>query len=73
MSLLNIICELKKCCNHPFLFESAAEQFQGNEEDRGALERLIVTSGKMVLVDKLLTKLKETGHRVLIFSQMVCP
>lgn len=25
----------------------------------------------MVLVDKLLTKLKETGHRVLIFSQMV--
>ncbi|GMH36548.1 hypothetical protein BSKO_04416 [Bryopsis sp. KO-2023] len=71
VSLLNIICELKKCCNHPFLFESAAEKFQGSEEDKGTLERIIVTSGKMVLAEKLLTKLKETGHRVLIFSQMV--
>ncbi len=25
----------------------------------------------MVLLDKLLTRLKERGHRVLIFSQMV--
>jgi chromodomain-helicase-DNA-binding protein 1 len=23
VSLLNIVMELKKCCNHPFLFESA--------------------------------------------------
>jgi chromodomain-helicase-DNA-binding protein 1 len=30
-----------------------------------------MNSGKMVLLDKLLTKLKEDGHRVLIFSQMV--
>ena len=28
-------------------------------------------SGKLVLVDKLLPKLKKEGHRVLIFSQMV--
>merc|ERR1712147_578813 len=28
-------------------------------------------SGKMLLIDKLLVRLKETGHRVLIFSQMV--
>ena len=27
--------------------------------------------GKMILLDKLLIRLKETGHRVLIFSQMV--
>ena len=32
---------------------------------------LIKGSGKMVLLDKLLTRLKERGHRVLIFSQMV--
>jgi chromodomain-helicase-DNA-binding protein 7 len=32
---------------------------------------LIPSSGKMVFVDKLLPKLKEGGHRVLIFSQMV--
>lgn len=32
---------------------------------------LIQSSGKLVLVDKLLPKLKADGHRVLIFSQMV--
>ena len=31
----------------------------------------IQTSGKMVLLDKLLPKLREEGHKVLIFSQMV--
>lgn len=25
VSLLNVLMELKKCCNHPFLFESAEE------------------------------------------------
>ena len=28
-------------------------------------------SGKLVLLDKLLTRLRERGNRVLIFSQMV--
>jgi len=32
---------------------------------------LVNSSGKMVLLDKLLPKLKEEGHKVLIFSQMV--
>jgi SNF2 family DNA or RNA helicase len=33
-------------------------------------EALIKSSGKMVLIDKLLKKLKLGGHKVLIFSQM---
>ena len=33
------------------------------------VERLVRSSGKMVLLDKLLPKLKAEGHRVLIFSQ----
>lgn len=32
---------------------------------------MIKGSGKLLLLDKLLRRLKETGHRVLIFSQMV--
>jgi chromodomain-helicase-DNA-binding protein 7 len=32
---------------------------------------LVQSSGKLVLVDKLLPKLKQDGHKVLIFSQMV--
>ena len=31
---------------------------------------LVQGSGKLILLKKMLAKLKETGHRVLIFSQM---
>ena len=31
----------------------------------------IQTSGKMVLMDKLLPKLRQEGHKILVFSQMV--
>jgi len=34
------------------------------------LNRMIKSSGKLGLLDKLLVRLKETGHRVLIFSQV---
>jgi chromodomain-helicase-DNA-binding protein 1 len=67
VSLLNIICELKKTCNHPFLFESAEDNFRGGDDDTlRAVDRLVVTSGKMVLLDKLMTRLKATGHRSVI-------
>ncbi|GBG29976.1 Chromodomain-helicase-DNA-binding protein, putative [Hondaea fermentalgiana] len=39
--------------------------------DRATLERCVRGSGKLVLVDKLLPKLRNEGHKVLIFSQMV--
>lgn len=73
VSLLNIVVELKKCCNHPFLFESADHGYGGdpNTNDSSKLERIILSSGKLVILDKLLVKLHETNHRVLIFSQMV--
>lgn len=34
-------------------------------------QNLVRGSGKLVLMDKLLTRLRERGNRVLIFSQMV--
>ena len=34
------------------------------------LQSLLTSSGKMVLLDKLLPKLQSQGHRVLLFSQM---
>ncbi|XP_010557504.1 PREDICTED: protein CHROMATIN REMODELING 5 isoform X2 [Tarenaya hassleriana] len=71
VSLLNIVVELKKCCNHPFLFESADHGYGGDINDGTKLERIILSSGKLVILDKLLVKLRETKHRVLIFSQMV--
>ncbi|KAJ1818996.1 ATP-dependent DNA helicase Hrp3, partial [Coemansia sp. RSA 2598] len=68
MSLLNIMAELKKASNHPYLFPNAE---QASESKDGVLRGLVNHSGKMVLLDKLLAKLKTGGHRVLIFSQMV--
>ena len=71
VSLLNIVMELKKCCNHPFLFESAEFGYGADGSSGSALERSIMASGKLALLDKLLVRLKADGHRVLIFSQMV--
>uniref|UniRef100_A0A7N1A9V4 Helicase C-terminal domain-containing protein n=1 Tax=Kalanchoe fedtschenkoi TaxID=63787 RepID=A0A7N1A9V4_KALFE len=73
VSLLNIVVELKKCCNHPFLFESADYGYGGDRAfiDSSKLERMILSSGKLVILDKLLVRLQETNHQVLIFSQMV--
>ncbi|BGP17107.1 ATP-dependent DNA helicase Hrp3 [Rhodosporidiobolus nylandii] len=68
VSLLNIAMELKKASNHPFLFDGAETKTSVREEQ---LKGLVMNSGKMVLLDKLLTRLKQDGHRVLVFSQMV--
>lgn len=70
MSLLNIIMELKKCANHPYLFPKAS--LEAPKRPNGAYdgEALIKSSGKFILLQKMLVKLKEQGHRVLIFSQM---
>eukprot|EP01102_Stenamoeba_stenopodia_P001721 TRINITY_DN1156_c0_g1_i5.p1 TRINITY_DN1156_c0_g1~~TRINITY_DN1156_c0_g1_i5.p1 ORF type:complete len:909 (-),score=259.27 TRINITY_DN1156_c0_g1_i5:116-2842(-) len=64
MRLLNIVMQLRKCCNHPYLFVGA----EPPPYETG--EHLITNSGKLVVLDKLLPKLKEKGSRVLIFSQM---
>ncbi|CAA2986992.1 CHROMATIN REMODELING 5 isoform X1 [Olea europaea subsp. europaea] len=73
VSLLNIVVELKKCCNHPFLFESADHGYGGDTNFLGStkLERIILSSGKLVILDKLMDRLHQSNHRVLIFSQMV--
>jgi chromodomain-helicase-DNA-binding protein 1 len=68
LSLQNIAMQLKKVCNHPYLFDDAEERSNSKDEQ---LKGIIMNSGKMALMDKLLTRLKEGGHRILIFSQMV--
>ncbi|XP_054000743.1 chromodomain-helicase-DNA-binding protein 1 isoform X3 [Hylaeus anthracinus] len=69
MTFLNIVIELKKCCNHAFLTKPTESERKESNEDY--LQQIIRGSGKLVLLDKLLVRLRETGHRVLIFSQMV--
>lgn len=59
--LNNTIMQLRKVCNHPYLFI----------RDHLVDEDLIRASGKFELLDRMLPKLRQAGHRVLIFSQMV--
>lgn len=63
--LLNIVMQLRKCCNHPYLFEGA-EPGPPYTTD----EHLVTNAAKMVMLDKLLKRMKAQGSRVLIFSQM---
>ncbi|VDK84847.1 unnamed protein product [Litomosoides sigmodontis] len=65
---VNLVMELKKCCNHASLVRSYDQSEEGAE---ARLQQLLKSSGKLILLDKLLCRLQETGHRVLIFSQMV--
>ncbi|PJF20090.1 CHD family protein [Paramicrosporidium saccamoebae] len=64
-SLNNILIELKKVSNHPLLVGG------GPLEDVGSVDRLLKGSGKLAVLDQLMTRLHQDGHRVLIFSQMV--
>ncbi|XP_055343392.1 probable global transcription activator SNF2L1 isoform X2 [Paramacrobiotus metropolitanus] len=63
--LLNILMQLRKCCNHPYLFDGIEEGPPYTTD-----KHLVDNCGKMVVLHKLLPKLKEQGSRVLIFCQM---
>jgi len=71
VSFINIVVELKKCCNHGYLTKPPDDSVLDNQTRDSRLQSLLRGSGKLLLLDKLLVRLKETGHRVLIFSQMV--
>lgn len=113
VSLLNVVMDLKKCCNHPYLFPGAAMVRPKHQGETIYLRRrlwtaptvlpfgqtfyaiyetltfdwsqqeapkmpngmydgnaLIKSSGKLMLLQKMMRKLKEGGHRVLVFSQV---
>lgn len=111
VSLLNVVMDLKKCCNHPYLFPTAATvrlasfslYFMTVLSARVRLTKAYIyaatfipicffifllqeapklpngmyegnaltkSSGKLTLLQKMMRKLKEGGHRVLVFSQM---
>lgn len=63
--LQNVIMQLRKCCNHPFVFLDADD-----ERRRRATELVRRASGKFDMLDRMLPKLMASGHKVLIFCQM---
>ncbi|KAK6180624.1 hypothetical protein SNE40_008640 [Patella caerulea] len=65
--LQNIMMQLRKCVNHPYLLEHPIDPETGYLKTD---ETTVTTSGKMMVLDKMLPELKKRGHKVLIFSQM---
>ncbi|OUM67632.1 hypothetical protein PIROE2DRAFT_27492, partial [Piromyces sp. E2] len=65
--LNNTVMQLRKICNHPFVFE----EVENSINPSGLTNELIYrTSGKFELLDRILPKFIRTKHRVLIFFQM---
>ena len=61
--------QLRKCCNHPFLIKEIEQEITREcrtPEDRH--KKVVESSGKMILLDKLLPKLKSENKKLLIFS-----
>ncbi|OHS96130.1 hypothetical protein TRFO_37712 [Tritrichomonas foetus] len=98
-NLTNIVMELRKICDHPYLLPNVEnmciQQYRqaknilsrpnsptsnNNNQNNGknnvennieiTNQALIYSSGKMILLDKLLPKLHAGSHKILIFSQM---
>lgn len=65
VQLMNILMQLKKVCNHPYIFDGVEE---GPPFVNGP--HLINNCMKFRILDQLLPRLKKQGSRVLIFSQM---
>ncbi|KZT57042.1 hypothetical protein CALCODRAFT_453574 [Calocera cornea HHB12733] len=64
----NMIMQLRKICNHPFVFPAVDTDINMSRVDTDA--NIYRAAGKFELIDRMLPKLFRTGHRVLLFFQM---
>ncbi|KAI4459651.1 snf2/rad54 helicase family [Holotrichia oblita] len=72
-ALMNTIVQLRKLCNHPFMFQNIEEKYCDHVGMAGGMisgPDIYRASGKFELLDRILPKLKSTNHRVLLFCQM---
>jgi len=67
MRLQNLLMQLRKICNHPYLF---FYPFNVKTDELLIDQNLVHNSGKMVILDQLLVALIKGHHRTLIFCQM---
>ena len=59
-SMQNSLMQLRKICNHPYLF---MDEYRVDRE-------LFRVAGKFEVLDRMLPKLVHFGHKILLFSQM---
>lgn len=68
-SVHNTVMELRNICNHPYLSQLHADEVE-NMLPPHYLPPIIRLCAKLETLDRILPKLKATGHRVLLFSTM---
>uniref|UniRef100_A0A1I8FI37 SNF2_N domain-containing protein n=1 Tax=Macrostomum lignano TaxID=282301 RepID=A0A1I8FI37_9PLAT len=71
--LLNIQMQLRKCINHPYLFDgelSLPAVCRAGRSHSSQASTWLLPAPKLILIDRLLKYLKANGHKVLMFSQM---
>ena len=66
LRLQNAVMQLRKVCSHPFLFDWPIDP---ETQEEVINDELVGASGKMLVLDRLLTELFRRGHKVLLFSQ----
>merc|ERR1711936_84230 len=71
-ALMNTIMQLRKLCNHPFMFQHIEEAYARHVGlgDVVTGPDLFRASGKFELLDRIFPKIKRSGHRILLFCQM---
>ncbi|CDQ85920.1 unnamed protein product [Oncorhynchus mykiss] len=72
-TLMNTIMQLRKICNHPYMFQQIEESFSEHLGFTGGVVSgpdLYRAAGKFELLDRILPKLMVTDHKVLLFCQM---
>ncbi len=68
--LMSLMMQLRKCCNHPFLFPGAEDSIRSGQTWGTACdESIVAASGKLENLDRILPRLQQQGHRAVIFSQ----
>lgn len=70
-NLNNILMQLRKCLCHPFLYSTAIEEVSNEDTADDVHRKLVEASSKFQLLKIMLPKLRERGHRVLLFSQFL--
>ncbi|KAF9467553.1 SNF2 family N-terminal domain-containing protein [Collybia nuda] len=66
MKLQNTVMQLRKVCSHPFLFDWPLDPITHQPKLN---DDLVNSSGKMMVLDRLLRELFKRKHKVLLFSQ----
>ncbi|KAJ2503296.1 putative ATPase [Coemansia sp. RSA 1972] len=63
------LMQQRKVCQHPYLFDFPVTDQSDPESPYLIDEQIVRTSGKLLVLDRLLPALFARGHRVLVFSQ----